>query len=971
MVKKITGFAVLILLFVNYNVFSQERNIKGEKGFAVKQATVNMKKIGEKYPEVKNEIPKMKVPNEHWEEQPHFKEISPSEVIYKAPANMMKHSGGNASRDVSPAPDTTFQALYDNGNSIPPDVNGVAGINNLMVTLNTQVRIQDKEGNNLMTTSLSNFWDPMPNNGATFDPKILYDPYENRWIMVTPSSSSSNDSRIYIGVTETSDPMGNWHMFWIDSDPQNITWFDYPSIGFNKKWIVVSGNMFGGDFYSTVFVIDKAAAYNGDDNVPYTRFATNLGFTLVPSITYDSVADNMYLISTANGNSGGYGYIRKFILYGDTQNPQFDYEGSIGIPYTWDGGEGDFLPQLGTNAKINSVDSRMENVIYRNGKLWAVHHVFLPTSNPQRCAVQWWNLDAADGALLDYGRIEDTTNLFSFAFPTIAVNANEDVFIGHDVFSSTQYASAGYSYKAHYDTVFRGYYQYKDGLAPYNKKYGGTRNRWGDYSATCVDPVNGYDFWTIQEYAELPSGQDKWGTWWAFMKPMFSPMAEFSADNVVVPTGDTVNFTDLTLGVPTSWNWTFEGAVPLNSSEQNPENIVYPVEGTFDVKLIASNILGEDTAVKTGFITVSSTILPEVHFSSDKVFVCTGDTVSFFDSTLYMPHQWNWQFEPSDVTFVNGTGENSENPQVVFNTAGLYSVTLTAENLNGQSSITKTDMIQAGGYVPFFHETFEEPVADRFWLIENPDDDRTWEPYTIAGTSPGNTAMAVNFREVYGIGRKDRLVSPALNLENMNEAYMEFQHAFAQRNAGVSDSLIVMVSPDCGVNWTRVFEGGENGNGNFATHQPTDYDFVPQSASDWCGLGWGSACNTIDLTPWAGLSNVKIAFETYSMYGNPIFIDNFFVDRFVGIDNMKAKDCDISVYPNPAVYELTVSWNESSGYNSLKMIDGMGKSVLKRNISKRQTNVNLNISTLEAGVYVIMMKNNLTVNVKKVVVVKQ
>jgi PKD repeat protein len=970
MIKKASGLLVLIFLLTNPGLFSQVKNIKGEKGFAVKEATVNMKEIGKRHPEVKSEIPEMKVPNEEWEEQPHFGEISSSEIIYKAPADMMKRSLIGANREVSPAPDTTFQALYDNGHSIPPDVNGVAGINNLMVTLNTQVRIQDRDGNNLMTTSLSNFWEPMPNNAATFDPKILYDPYENRWIMVTPSSSNSNDSRIYIGVTVTSDPLGDWHMFWIDSDPQNITWFDYPSIGFNKRWIVVNGNMFGGDFYSTVFVIDKEAAYNGDDNVPYTRFATNLGFTIVPSITYDSLFDDIYLISTANGNSGGYGYIRKFIVTGDLQNPQFIYQGAIGIPYTWDGGEGDFLPQLGTNAKINSVDSRMENVIYRNGKLWAVHHVFLPADNPQRCALQWWNLDAGDGTLLDYGRIEDTTNLFSFAFPTIAVNANEDVLIGHDIFSSTQYASAGYSYKANFDTLFRDFYQYKDGLAPYNKKYGGNRNRWGDYSATCVDPVSDYDFWTIQEYAELPQGQDKWGTWWAFMKPMFSPMADFSADNIVVPTGDTVNFTDLTLGVPTSWNWTFVGGVPENSTEQNPSKIVYPDEGVFDVELIASNILGDDTAIKTAYITVSSSILPEVYFSSDKFFVCTGDTVSFFDSTLYMPHQWQWQFEPASVTFVNGTNENSENPKVVFNDAGLYSVTLTAWNLNGQSSVTKEGFIQAGGYVPFFHETFEEPVAENHWTVENPDDDATWEPYTVGGTSPGNTAMAVNFREVFGIGRKDRLISPPLNLENMNEAYMEFQHAFAQRNAGVSDSLIVMVSPDCGITWTRVFEGGENGNGNFATHQPTNYDFVPSVASDWCGLGWGSACNTIDLSPWTGLSNVKIAFETYSMYGNPVFVDNFFVDRYTGTGDVKNQNCNINVFPNPAVYRLTVSWDNNMAFDNLKILNGMGNVVLNRTVDIHQNGITLDISLLKAGVYTVMLKNRNTVKVKKIVVFK-
>ena len=48
----------------------------------------------------------------------------------------------------------------------------------------------------------------------------------------------------------------------------------------------------------------------------------------------------------------------------------------------------------------------------------------------------------------------------------------------------------------------------------------GTRsgsNRWGDYSATLVDPVNDLDFWTMQEYAATPPSNrtGAFGTWWA------------------------------------------------------------------------------------------------------------------------------------------------------------------------------------------------------------------------------------------------------------------------------------------------------------------------------------------------------------------------------------------------------------------------------------------------------------------------
>jgi PKD repeat protein len=36
-------------------------------------------------------------------------------------------------------------------------------------------------------------------------------------------------------------------------------------------------------------------------------------------------------------------------------------------------------------------------------------------------------------------------------------------------------------------------------------------------------------------------------------------------------------------------------------------------------------------------------------------------------------------------SYVNGTNANSENPEIQFNTYGLYTVTLTVSNLNGES----------------------------------------------------------------------------------------------------------------------------------------------------------------------------------------------------------------------------------------------------------------------------------------------
>jgi PKD repeat protein len=86
--------------------------------------------------------------------------------------------------------------------------------------------------------------------------------------------------------------------------------------------------------------------------------------------------------------------------------------------------------------------------------------------------------------------------------------------------------------------------------------------------------------------------------------PTNPPVADFTADSTSVNEGETVHFTDLSTNSPTSWDWTFDGGTPGTSSAQNP-SIVYNTAGTYTVTLIATNAIGSDTEIKTGYITVT------------------------------------------------------------------------------------------------------------------------------------------------------------------------------------------------------------------------------------------------------------------------------------------------------------------------------------------------------------------------------
>ena len=79
-----------------------------------------------------------------------------------------------------------------------------------------------------------------------------------------------------------------------------------------------------------------------------------------------------------------------------------------------------------------------------NGKIWCAHHIGLPATNFNHTAVQWWQLSTA-GAVLQRGRIDDPDGLVSRYYPTIAVNAAENVIIGYTISSPTTRVNAAYS----------------------------------------------------------------------------------------------------------------------------------------------------------------------------------------------------------------------------------------------------------------------------------------------------------------------------------------------------------------------------------------------------------------------------------------------------------------------------------------------------------------------------------------------
>jgi PKD repeat protein len=91
-----------------------------------------------------------------------------------------------------------------------------------------------------------------------------------------------------------------------------------------------------------------------------------------------------------------------------------------------------------------------------------------------------------------------------------------------------------------------------------------------------------------------------------------TPSATFTSDKTNGPVPTTVNFTDLSLGAPTSWLWDFKGDGTAISTLQNP-SFTYTDAGEYSVKLTATNSLGSNTITLPNYVYVGT---GDVHYNS-------------------------------------------------------------------------------------------------------------------------------------------------------------------------------------------------------------------------------------------------------------------------------------------------------------------------------------------------------------------
>ena len=386
---------------------------------------------------------------------------------------------------------------------------------------------------------------------------------------VGTSASLNGMNHLDIAVSDGPSPLGSWTIYKLpvqnngtDGTPNHncVGGFclgDYPHIGADANGIYLTTNefdLFGPNFDGAqVIAISKAGLVSGGP-ATFVQFNTNdpqylldlgadgmaPGFTVWPATSpagiYATERNGTEYLLSSNAvftTSGSDNRIRVWALTG-TASLNSDGSGvqllhttvgvnTYGVPGRSTQKAGDYplgqcladptcRPNIAggpatahLEGKLNSNDSRMQQVVYANGKVWGALDTDAVVDGVSRASIAWYILQPQLGdssfkakSVLNGILALSDTNL---TYPAVAVTPSGRGVIGFTLVGPNDFPSAGY---AGIDAITGAGVVHtaangigpQDGFTEY-RDIGGSRPRWGDYGAAVAD---GSNIWIASEY---------------------------------------------------------------------------------------------------------------------------------------------------------------------------------------------------------------------------------------------------------------------------------------------------------------------------------------------------------------------------------------------------------------------------------------------------------------------------------------
>lgn len=256
-------------------------------------------------------------------------------------------------------------------------------------------------------------------------------------------------------------------------------------------------------------------------------------------------------------------------------------------------------------------------------------------------------------------------------------------------------------------------------------------------------------------------------------------------------------------------------------------------------------------------------------------------------------------------------------------------VTLTSGTLAHTVALSGTAVDCSNPINGFWLEEFEgEVFPPSCWDLISTSEE-TWSRYT---QDDGNSVASCSY---VADNQDEKLITPLINLSGFNTPTLGFKVStnytyVCTDNPDETCNLQVLVSTDGGSNWSAPI---------FDLCNYTDEGYE----------SWTLMPFVVDLSSYAGQSNVKLMFNYTGFDGCQIILDNVNLLDLTGVNEVS--EASVNVYPNPANNTLYV--NATSNISKIEVFNTLGQKVMM--VSANDNHAQLNTSNLSKGMYMLKL----------------
>lgn len=370
--------------------------------------------------------------------------------------------------------------------------------------------------------------------------------------------------------------------------------------------------------------------------------------------------------------------------------------------------------------------------------------------------------------------------------------------------------------------------------------------------------------------------------------------ANFNVADATICPGNSIQFTDASIGTPTSYAWYFEGGVPSTSTDPDPL-VYYPTAGTWDVVLSVVTVDGPDELIRSNYVTVHA--LPPASAGPDED-VCMGQPQQLLASGG-SSYQWSPATGLSSTTIANPVANVAE------------SVTYTVLVTDGNGCQASDEMVLNVHAMPVVSVSTGGTVlcaGDTATLTATGAETYSWSPNLFisanAGASiqawpPNDLTWVVYGTDAYGCAHDTTVTIDVV--------------AVPAAPTATNTGMTVMSTPADGYQW-------------YLDGQP----IAGATEQEWSPVVNGNYSVVITDANGCHSESLPVYFGT------------------VGL--MEAGALGLTIYPQPADETITIAGIGAP--TDVRLLDASGRVVLVQRAGSSGT-LSLNVRALAAGTYVL------------------